>query len=512
MNLFLELKNASSAPLAELPCHPFSEFRDLLLCHVNNGYRVVSFFAVPGKTSEKFLLVAVLADQEKSTLHLASALVGNRFESLTKDCPQFHWFEREIAEQYGILPDGHPWLKPIRFHRPLGGVSDAWNRKCGEDILPGVPDGFCMEGDAVHEVAVGPVHAGVIEPGHFRFQCMGEDVFFLEISLGYQYRGIEKALIGGPSKRTLHYMETASGDSSIASATAYCSILEALDTKAAVTERTHLLRAVALELERMANHIGDLGALSGDVAYLPSASYCGRIRGEYLNMTALLCGNRFGRGFVVPGSSAFDLDSVRVSELLKRMDKFYPELDNALDLMFDEPSVLDRFESTGTVDLKTAREIGMVGVPARASGISMDVRRFFPWGAYKRHSSNIALGKSGDAFARALVRQKELGNSDRLIRDMLDFLSRLEPENTDVPVRTPACAPDSIAVSLVEAWRGEMCHTAVTGPDGRFLRYKIVDPSFHNWFGLALALRGEQISNFPICNKSFNLSYCGHDL
>ncbi len=512
MKLFLELKNASSAPLAELPCHLFSDFRDFLLSRVNKGFRVLSFFAVPWKTPEEFLLIAVLADPEKAVLHLASSQVSGRFESLTKDCPQFHWFEREIAEQYGLLPAGHPWLKPIRFHRPLSGVSDAWNRKSGEAIPPGVPESFRMDGDAVHEVAVGPVHAGVIEPGHFRFQCMGEEVYFLEISLGYQYRGIEKALTGGPSKRTIHSMETASGDSSIASATAYCSILEALDPKIVVTERTHLLRAVALELERMANHIGDLGALAGDVAYLPTHSFCGRIRGDYLNMTALLCGNRFGRGFVVPGSTAFDMEPERAGELLKRMDKNYPELENALDLMFDEPSVLDRLENTGTVDRTTAREIGLVGMAARASGMAVDARRFFPWGAYRRHFPEVVTAVSGDAFARALVRRKEIGNSDALIRDMLEALSQLEPESEAVPEQKPACAPDSIAVSLVEAWRGEICHTAVTGPDGRFLRYKIVDPSFHNWFGLAVALRGEQISNFPICNKSFNLSYCGHDL
>lgn len=511
MKLFLELKNASSAPLAELPCHLFSDFRDFLLSRVNKGFRVLSFFAVPWKTPEEFLLVAVLADPEKAVLHLASSRVSGHFESLTKDCPQFHWFEREIAEQYGLLPAGHPWLKPIRFHRPLCGVSDAWNRKHGEAIVPGVPEGFRMDGDAVHEVSVGPVHAGVIEPGHFRFQCMGEDVYFLEISLGYQYRGIEKALSGGPGPRTIHYMETASGDSSIASATAYCSILEALDPKIAVSDRTHLLRAIALELERMANHIGDLGALAGDVAFLPTQSFCGRLRGDYLNMTALLCGNRFGRGFVVPGSTSFDMDSERIAELLKRLDKNGRELENALEIMFDEPSALDRLENTGIVSQTVAREIGLVGVPARASGIAVDARKFFPWGAYHHHFPEVATAKSCDAFGRALVRRREIDNSDSLIREMLESLSRMEPASA-APAAKPSCAPDSIAVSLVEAWRGETCHTAITGPDGRFLRYKIVDPSFHNWFGLSVALRGEQISNFPICNKSFNLSYCGHDL
>ena len=290
----LQIYNCEVSELSKIPVIPISDFRDWIIKAAQSGCRISALFGKP-LDKNRVRLFAVLANDEAGTLFLSSADVEESYPSLTAECPQAHWFEREIAEQWAITPVGHPWLKPIRFHSSCRKGQDAFGRKPEDKIIPGITNFFQLTGEEIHEVAVGPVHAGIIEPGHFRFQCNGEDVFNLEISLGYQHRGIEVALIGGPNKRTIHYMETAAGDTTIGHAAAYCQIFEAL-CDCNVSARAQSLRAIALELERLANHTGDLGALAGDVGYLPTASFCGRIRGDFLNMTALICGNRFGRG------------------------------------------------------------------------------------------------------------------------------------------------------------------------------------------------------------------------
>ena len=500
----LRLYNGQAVCRRDVPVLSVGELREAVFSSVKQGARLAALFGMP-VGGEAVRLFAVLACGDTGDFSVASADVEDHYPALTPNCPQAHWFEREIAEQWGVRPEGHPWLKPIRFHRSYRADHDAWGR-AGEPILPSVMDYFQVEGEEIHEVAVGPVHAGVIEPGHFRFQCHGERVLHLEISLGYQHRGVERAMRGGPTPRSIHYMETLAGDTTIGHAAAYCQALEAL-SGCSVPARAGVLRGVVLELERLANHTGDLGALAGDVGYLPTASFCGRLRGDFLNMTALICGSRFGRGMVRPGGTGFDLDERRAAELTERLAKTLTDVAGAVNLLWESPSVLARFEEIGTVSREVAVELGLVGVAARACGLVRDARFDFPAGIFRLAQIPVSVWQSGDVFARAYVRWLEIQRSAEFVRDQLRALP-------DGPTRAEAGAPapGQVAVTLVEGWRGEICHVALTDDDGRLLHYKVVDPSFHNWMGLAMALRNQEISDFPLCNKSFNLSYCGHDL
>ncbi|ACB75748.1 NADH-quinone oxidoreductase subunit C [Opitutus terrae] len=493
---FTWLNNGTSVAWPSVPEWPVEQLVEATAAELSRGGRLCAWFGVPEPGGETTRLVAVVAADAENTLMVGrSEPLRGSYPALTARCPQAHLFEREVWEQHGLVPEGHPWLKPVRRPQDLP-----------RDAAPVNGEFFRVAGGEVHEVAVGPVHAGIIEPGHFRFQCAGEEVLHLEIALGYQHRGIEAALVGGPHPRTELQMQVVAGDASIAHSTAHALVSEVLAGSEAPL-RAQWLRAIALELERLANHTGDLGALANDVAFLPTSSACGKIRGDFLNLTALICGNRFGRGLVRPGGCRYELDPARLGQLRERLKTALDDVEAALGWLWDAASVRARFEDVGVVSDEQAAEIGLVGPAARASGLVRDVRYDHPAGWHRFAQMPVAVWPGGDVLARARVRALEIQRSGAFILEQLGGA----PEG-ELVATLDAPAADTLSVALVEGWRGEVCHVALTDVARRFRCYKIVDPSFHNWTGMALALRGQAISDFPICNKSFNLSYCGFDL
>lgn len=502
-NAFLQISNAQKVSRKDIPHLAFDEFRRQVFDMVIDGGKVVHYFAYPDKN--KLKLLAVLRTDK---LFVGGCDVPEPYPSFSRMCEPFHLFEREMAEQYGIHPHGHPWLKMVRYHPNYSdGAADVFGNDYTEDI-PGNYKYYQVEGEEIHEVAVGPVHAGVIEPGHFRFNCIGERVLHLEIQLGYQHRGIEKQLLQVPAKRLPILAENIAGDTTIGHSLCLAQNLEAL-TGIEPDQGARIIRTIALELERLANHIGDLGALSGDVAFLPPANYFGRIRGDFLNLSLLICGNRFGKGLVRPGGVRFSLSNDVRQVLNDRLAELRPEVTHVLELLFNAVTVRARFEGCGSVSHEDAEHLGLVGPAGRASGMAYDVRRCFPTEHYRHLGIPENKKSTGDVYARARIRYDEILQSLQIVESLAAIPVETGCVNEGVMNDLP---PSSFCVALNEAWRGEVSHAVLTDENGKILRYKIKDPSFHNWNGLAMALRDTGISDFPLNNKSFNLSYCGFDL
>lgn len=465
-------------------------------------YHVAHYFALPDDSQLRFYVI--LLDDEEHRIMLASFTMDyyddTALPSLTALHPAMHPFEREIAELYDVEFDSMPWNKPLRF--PF----DRRNRNSTMDNYPF----YTIEGDSLHEVNVGPIHAGIIEPGAFRFICNGENVLHLEIALGYQHRGVEKCFAATDNRlRQTLLAESVAGDSAVSHASAFVAAVEKLAGRDA-DDNLVRERAVAAELERMAMHIADTGALSMDVGYQLGQVACEALRTMTINTTQAWCGNRFGKVLIRPLGTNKPLTPEKIDTIRRNVAEICRRYDEVRQDIKSSPTLLARYEQCGVVPRADMLRIGGVGMAARASGVGRDIRASHPAGVYASIPHESIVKRHGDVMARLMVRCREVLQSADLIERLLaDFTPVPNPSRPDYEA---ALAPESLAVGLVEGWRGEICHVAVTDAEGRIAAYKVKDPSLHNWLALALAVRGEGISDFPICNKSFNLSYCGHDL
>lgn len=492
----LKTRNGQRVDLSSLHIAELKNMLHSIIKSVDNGARPVLLFTDTLK--DPSILYCVMAHDEESAISVYAAHCKgiSQYPSLTATIPAFHFLERQLWEDTGIEPKNHPWLKPVRF---------SSYRHNTDTAVTDYPF-YYVEGEEIHEVGVGPIHAGVIEPGHFRFQCKGEDVLHLEIQLGYQHRGIERFFEQTAIPNSIPIAESIAGDSVMAHTWAHAQCKEAL-MDISVPKRADHIRGIALELERAAIHIGDLSALCNDIAYHMGTNVFATNRTSLINSSLYLCGSRFSRGLMTLGGVHFDYTDEKINTLLDVLSEVEYNISLMADAMFAAPSVLSRLEKTGVVTRDTAHSIGMVGPAGRASGLTGDIRTDHSYGPYKTTPVHALHLDSGDVYARTYIRFLEIKESFRWLREVLPIL----PSGA-LKTQPVTCTPHSLSVSMIEGWRGETVHAALTGAKGNITRYVIKDPSCNNWFALALSVRNNGISDFPLCNKSFNLSYCGHDL
>ena len=435
------------------------------------------------------------------------------FPSLTRQFLPAYRFERQMQSLMGVTPLNHPDTRPwIKFE---DWPADAWPLRKSFDASKPIPrvEGeykwIRAEGEGVYEIPVGPVHAGIIEPGHFRFQAVGEDVLNLEERLGYVHKGIEKKFESLAWDEGSRLAGRVSGDTTVAHSLAYCIALESL-TGCNPPERGHWIRALFLERERIANHLGDIGAICNDAAFAFMLYQMMRLKEMLLRTNHKLFGHRFIMDKVIPGGVAVDIASAGKKEIMAELDRLSKDFERLVVIYDENPSLEDRVRNTGVLKPEKARDICAVGIVARASGMNLDCRIFNPFPPYDQYD-RLELGVpvmiTGDVHARTWVRVQEVRESIRIVRWLLENMP-------DGPVSAPVSAPprDKAGFAAVEGWRGEIIYWLQSGPEGEMNRCMARDPSSVNWLGLEQAIHGNIVPDFPLCNKSFNQSYSGHDL
>jgi Ni,Fe-hydrogenase III large subunit len=505
MNYVETDKNPGKVKISEIPVLEYPVFlSEMDELFKNESNHCLNYFAYSLQNRFKFIC-CIGCDETKSIRIFSHEQVKKEkinIKSLTRKYFQFHLFEREIQENTGIDFEGHPWLKPVRY--PV-------NRADSGQVMNNYPF-YSIKGEELHEVGVGPIHAGIIEPGYFRFICNGEKVLHLEIQLGYQHRGLECLMVNKKSMIQKAILSESIGDTVIGHSLCHAGLMETM-AGIRIPDQLQLERMVALEMERVAVHIGDTAALCNDIAYQFGQVVNEALRTIVINSMQLWCGNRFGKGLIRPGGSHYPLYPEiikRILDNLKETEERYLQMTARL---FSMPSALSRFEAIGKVTAEQVSMIGAVGMAARSSGLKRDIRWSHPLGGNKDHPYDPVILHKCDVLSRVLLRKMEVEKSIAITRELMGLIQK---QQDTYPVAKPnyevKLDPNTFSISLVEGWRGEICHTAVTDGNGNIIHYKVKDPSFHNWLALALAVRGQEISDFPLCNKSYNLSYCGHDL
>ncbi len=448
-------------------------------------------------------------------------LDGTNYSSFSSEFPQLHWYERSMKDLFDLTPMGHPRLRSnfvdSAFDLELAPLQsrlefDVEKKDRSRDFRF-----MKVQGEGIYEVPVGPVHAGIIEPGHFRLSCLGEYIQNLELRFGYLHRGVENTITRMPWKKIRFAVEAGPSDTACANALAHARAIESL-IGVEVSDSEKLLRIAALEIERIAMHIFDLGGMAVDLGCAGVASTLSRLRGDGLGIAERLSGSRFLRGFIKPGGTRYQPGKIPDFKHLRSfIQPLTSEIEFIVDWFLENAQVVERLAGVGKISHNLAHDFGLVGVAARASGIAYDAREAFESAAYSRSQFKMALeenGQNGDCLARTKIRFKELINSLSIVEDTFARLEQLDLScQNNLPILLPErLAANKIACGITEAFRGELIHVVKTDNNGAIERYAIKDPSFNNWTAMAICARGNLLADFPVCNKSFALSYSGHDL
>ncbi|MFA6053948.1 MAG: NADH-quinone oxidoreductase subunit C [Thermodesulfovibrionales bacterium] len=470
---------------------------------IDGTFKIYSVFSVPGKDEFSIIYTSLSGDDLS-------------FPSITINIPAAHWYEREIHDMFGLVPEGHPDLRRLVFHdsfpagsHPLrkdwsAGESDL--REWGEGIIVKKRYAFMeVEGEGITEIPVGPVHAGIIEPGHFRFSSVGETIFFLEPRLFYTHKGTEKHFETLGFSEGVRLAERVSGTSSFSHSAAYCMAVERM-AGIVLTEKADAVRTLLLEIERLYNHIGDIGNMCAGTGFAVGYAKGAIIKERLMQLNETLTGSRYLRGINTIGGVTKDIFLTK-DHILNVLNTVTKEFKSFMKLLLGTVSHMERVENTGKLSRDIAVKLGVTGVAARASGINDDIRKAHPHLLYDRLYFEPHTTSKGDVFARMMVRAEETECSMSMIETLFEstYSGALITEKKDIP-------PLSYALGYTETPRGSVFYWVKSDEEGRPLRVKFRSPSYCNWPAVPFAVHGNIVPDFPLCNKSFNLSYSGCDM
>jgi len=470
---------------------------------IDSTFKIYAVFSVPGK-DEFFIIYISLAEDDLS------------FPSITNNIPAAHWYEREIHDMFGLVPEGHPDLRRLIFHdsfppdsyplRKDWSVKESDLREWGEGMIIKQPYTFMeVEGEGITEIPVGPVHAGIIEPGHFRFSTVGETIFFLEPKLFYTHKGTEKHFETLGFFEGVRLAERISGTSSFSYSAAYCMAVEKM-AGIVLTEKAKAVRTLLLELERLYNHIGDIGNICAGTGLAVGYAKGAVIKEQLMQLNETLTGSRYLRGINTIGGVTKDIFLTK-EHILNVLNTVTKEFKSFMKLLLGTVSHMERVENTGRLSRDIALRLGVTGVAARASGINDDIRKAHPHLLYDRLYFEPHTTSRGDVFARMMVRAEETECSISMIETLFEnsYGGALIADKKDIP-------PLSSALGYTETPRGSVFYWVKSDANGKTLRVKFRSPSYCNWPAVPFAVHGNIVPDFPLCNKSFNLSYSGCDM